>query len=56
MSRNRSTRKEEAKVRNEAFAKLTTQQKIEHLNTVLGVDKGAVKQRNKLSLQLERQK
>lgn len=46
-------RREEAKVRQEAYDKLTTQQKIERLDRELGVGVGAVKQRAKLAKLVE---
>ena len=47
------TRHEEALVRQEAYNKLSTHEKIAKLNEQNGKDVGAVKQRAKLAKQLE---
>jgi Spy/CpxP family protein refolding chaperone len=48
MKTRKKTRREAAIIRQEAYAKLTPQQKIEKLNTKLGINVGATKERNKL--------
>ena len=56
-NRNKSRRKErqeEAPQRQEEYNKLSINQKIEKLDNLLGENKGATKQRNKLKKQLNK--